>query len=106
MTSKIDMPVTPCEVEEMLPKTKYMTAAEFEERVCDKLNKISKDYDDQAQRIMAAIKQTEKTKDVCDYTTQRIDRTHRIHKKAINEGIQKMGGFFSSAASSSDAAKN
>ena len=56
MTSKIDMPVTPCEVEEMLPKTKYMTAAEFEERVCDKLNKISKDYDDQAQRIMAAIK--------------------------------------------------
>ena len=50
-----EVPIIALEVEEMLPKTKYMTAAEFEERVCKKLNKISEDYDECAHRLTAAI---------------------------------------------------
>ena len=69
---------------------KYMTAADFEKRVCNQLAKISASYDKTAERYEKAIAQTEKTMKVCEHGIQKIDRFNRIQTKNLNEGFRKI----------------
>jgi len=50
-----------------------MTAADFD-RVCSKLNSISRSYERSAGRYENAIKKVEKTKEVCQTTKNKIER--------------------------------
>ena len=68
----------------------YMTAADFERRVCNQLSKISASYDKSAARYEKAIAQTEKTMKVCDNGIKKIDRFNRIQQKNLNEGFRKI----------------
>ena len=69
---------------------KYMTAADFERRVCNQLSKISASYDKSAARYEKAIEQTEKTIKVCNNGIAKIDRFNRINQKNLNEGFKKI----------------
>jgi len=50
-----------------------MTAADFE-RVCSKLDTISRSYDNSADRYEAAIEKAVKTKKICETTKNKIER--------------------------------
>ena len=67
-----------------------MTAAEFESRVCNKLDSMRTSYEKTAQRYEAAIEQTIRTKKCADNAIAKIDRTKRIHTKQLNEGFQRI----------------
>ena len=69
---------------------KYMTAADFEKRVCNQLSKISASYDKSAARYEKAIAQTEKTIKVCNNGIAKIDRFNRIQQKNLNDGFKKI----------------
>ena len=52
---------------------KYMTAADFD-RVCSKLNSISRSYEKSAGRYEAAMDKVVKTIEICQTTKNKIER--------------------------------
>ena len=50
-----------------------MTAADFD-RICSKLNTISRSYESSAGRYEAAIEKVVKTKEICETTKNKIER--------------------------------
>ena len=70
---------------------KYMTAADFDKRVCSKLSAISESYSQTALRYEAAITKTEKTIKTCEMTTMKIERFNRISQRTLNDGFTKIG---------------
>ena len=69
-----------------------MTAADFD-RVCSKLNSISRNYQRTADRYQTTIEKVVKTKEICDTTKNKIERKQRIAQKTLNSSMNKIANY-------------
>jgi len=65
-----------------------MSAAEFDLKICKRLEAISNSYKQSAKRYEAAIDKYDETIKICERTHKKVKKTQRKRAKELNQGFQ------------------